>query len=122
MIDCFTLYRFFFQDFTEYVNFEECLKFIEDLMIQHGPFDGLMGFSQVNYIVLNCEIDQNNRRMIVDCETYLLDAGGDSNGGAPGDASEGDKYPVLYTLIIEGFLYHILICARSPLCYLYLYS
>lgn len=34
------------QDFTEYVNFEESLAFIEDYMVKHGPFDGLLGFSQ----------------------------------------------------------------------------
>ncbi|KAH0451876.1 hypothetical protein IEQ34_019175 [Dendrobium chrysotoxum] len=32
--------------FTEFRNFDECLAYIEDLMIKHGPFDGLMGFSQ----------------------------------------------------------------------------
>ena len=30
-----------------YVNLDECVEFIEDLMIKHGPIDGLMGFSQV---------------------------------------------------------------------------
>ncbi|KAG5529554.1 hypothetical protein RHGRI_030074 [Rhododendron griersonianum] len=34
------------KDFQEYYNFEECLAHIEDYMIKHGPFDGLMGFSQ----------------------------------------------------------------------------
>ncbi|KAG6388881.1 hypothetical protein SASPL_150317 [Salvia splendens] len=34
------------QEFTEYVNFDECLAYIEDYMIKHGPFDGLLGFSQ----------------------------------------------------------------------------
>ncbi|KAL6959472.1 hypothetical protein U1Q18_039622 [Sarracenia purpurea var. burkii] len=33
-------------DFQELYNFEECLAFIEDYMIKHGPFDGLLGFSQ----------------------------------------------------------------------------
>ncbi|KAI8029892.1 Esterase CG5412 [Camellia lanceoleosa] len=33
-------------DFQEYYNFEECLAYIEDYMIKHGPFDGLLGFSQ----------------------------------------------------------------------------
>ncbi|CAM8939038.1 unnamed protein product [Rhodiola kirilowii] len=33
-------------DFTEYLNFDECLDYIEELIIKHGPFDGLMGFSQ----------------------------------------------------------------------------
>jgi len=36
----------FDQDFTEYRNFDECLAYIEELMIKDGPFDGLMGFSQ----------------------------------------------------------------------------
>lgn len=35
------------QDFTEYTNFEECLVYIEDYMLKNGPFDGLLGFSQV---------------------------------------------------------------------------
>nr|XP_048335078.1 esterase AGAP003155-like isoform X2 [Ziziphus jujuba var. spinosa] len=34
------------QDFTEYTNFEECLEYIEDYMLNHGPFDGFLGFSQ----------------------------------------------------------------------------
>ncbi|CAK9156251.1 unnamed protein product, partial [Ilex paraguariensis] len=34
------------QGFTEYYNFEECLEFLEDYMMKHGPFDGLLGFSQ----------------------------------------------------------------------------
>ncbi|KAJ0087418.1 hypothetical protein Patl1_08609 [Pistacia atlantica] len=36
----------FNKEFTEYINFDECLAYIEDFMIKHGPFDGLMGFSQ----------------------------------------------------------------------------
>ncbi|XP_059460378.1 uncharacterized protein LOC132189645 [Corylus avellana] len=36
----------FNKEFTEYTNFDECLAFIEDFMIKHGPFDGLLGFSQ----------------------------------------------------------------------------
>lgn len=35
------------QGFKEYRNFEECLAYIEDYMIKNGPFDGLLGFSQV---------------------------------------------------------------------------
>ena len=35
------------QEFTEYTNFDECLQYIEDCMIKYGPFDGLLGFSQV---------------------------------------------------------------------------
>ncbi|URE49577.1 Bet1-like protein [Musa troglodytarum] len=36
----------FDKDFMKYTNLDECFAYIEDLMIQHGPFDGLMGFSQ----------------------------------------------------------------------------
>ncbi|GLT74432.1 hypothetical protein SLA2020_462320 [Shorea laevis] len=36
----------FNKEFSEYTNFNECLKYIEDYMIKHGPFDGLLGFSQ----------------------------------------------------------------------------
>ncbi|URE21539.1 Serine hydrolase (FSH1) [Musa troglodytarum] len=38
----------FDKDFLEYRNLDKCFAYIEDLMIEHGPFDGLMGFSQVN--------------------------------------------------------------------------
>ncbi|RYR42036.1 hypothetical protein Ahy_A08g038486 isoform D [Arachis hypogaea] len=36
----------FNEEFTEYTNFDECVQYIEDYMIKHGPFDGLLGFSQ----------------------------------------------------------------------------
>ncbi|WCJ35690.1 hypothetical protein M5689_016933 [Euphorbia peplus] len=36
----------FNKEFTEYTNFEKCLDYIEDIMIEQGPFDGLLGFSQ----------------------------------------------------------------------------
>jgi hypothetical protein len=35
------------QDYTEYRNFEECIAYIEDYMLKNGPFDGVLGFSQV---------------------------------------------------------------------------
>ncbi|KAJ8765598.1 hypothetical protein K2173_014720 [Erythroxylum novogranatense] len=34
------------EDFSAYRNFEACLEYIEDYMIRHGPFDGVLGFSQ----------------------------------------------------------------------------
>ncbi|XP_073035695.1 uncharacterized protein [Primulina eburnea] len=36
----------FNKEFLEYQNFDECLAYIEECMIKHGPFDGLLGFSQ----------------------------------------------------------------------------
>ena len=41
-----------FQEFTEYTNLEESLEYIEECMIKHGPFDGLLGFSQVSIFSL----------------------------------------------------------------------
>ncbi|KAL8145453.1 uncharacterized protein LOC141706988 isoform X1 [Apium graveolens] len=38
------------QDFTEYTNFDECLEYIQECMIKHGPFDGLLGFSQGSFL------------------------------------------------------------------------
>ncbi|CDP01537.1 unnamed protein product [Coffea canephora] len=34
------------KSYTECYNFEECLEYLEDYMIKHGPFDGVLGFSQ----------------------------------------------------------------------------
>ncbi|KAL5755321.1 hypothetical protein ACOSP7_023541 [Xanthoceras sorbifolium] len=31
---------------TVYTHFNECVTFLEDYMAKHGPYDGLMGFSQ----------------------------------------------------------------------------
>ncbi|KNA20934.1 hypothetical protein SOVF_047990 [Spinacia oleracea] len=36
----------FNKEFTTYTKFEECLEYIQELMIKHGPIDGLLGFSQ----------------------------------------------------------------------------
>jgi len=36
----------FNREFTEYRNMDECMAYIEEYMIEHGPFDGLLGFSQ----------------------------------------------------------------------------
>jgi len=36
----------FSEDYQVYNNFEESIAYIEDFMTKHGPFDGLMGFSQ----------------------------------------------------------------------------
>lgn len=38
------------QEFTEYTNFDECLEYIQECMIKHGPIDGLLGFSQVHFL------------------------------------------------------------------------
>ena len=44
---------FLAQEFTEYQNFDECLAYIEDCMVKHGPFDRLLGFSQVRILCLS---------------------------------------------------------------------
>ncbi|BFG35238.1 hypothetical protein CerSpe_215120 [Prunus speciosa] len=35
------------QDFTEYTNLEECITYLCDYITSKGPFDGLLGFSQI---------------------------------------------------------------------------
>lgn len=37
----------FFQDYTEYYHIDEMFSYITDYMKLHGPYDGLLGFSQV---------------------------------------------------------------------------
>lgn len=44
---CFCFLIGWIQEFKEYQNFDECLAYIEECMIKLGPFDGLLGFSQV---------------------------------------------------------------------------
>uniref|UniRef100_J3MPA8 EF-hand domain-containing protein n=3 Tax=Oryza brachyantha TaxID=4533 RepID=J3MPA8_ORYBR len=36
----------FNKDFTEYTNLDECITHLCDYMMENGPFDGLLGFSQ----------------------------------------------------------------------------
>ncbi|KAF7829978.1 dihydrofolate reductase [Senna tora] len=31
--------------YSKYQNFDECVKYVEDYMVEHGPFDGFLGFS-----------------------------------------------------------------------------
>ncbi|KAL8145454.1 uncharacterized protein LOC141685633 [Apium graveolens] len=38
------------KEFTEYTNFDECLEYVQECMIQHGPIDGLLGFSQGSFL------------------------------------------------------------------------
>lgn len=45
------------QDFTEYTNLDECIAYLCDYMVKNGPFDGLLGFSQVG----NYFFSQKNR-------------------------------------------------------------
>ncbi|XP_027768847.1 esterase FUS5-like [Solanum pennellii] len=37
----------YFVWFQSNKDFKECLEYIEDFMLKHGPFDGVLGFSQV---------------------------------------------------------------------------
>ncbi|KAF5818612.1 putative dihydrofolate reductase [Helianthus annuus] len=36
----------FHKDYKRYENFDECVEYIEECMIEHAPIDGLLGFSQ----------------------------------------------------------------------------
>lgn len=37
----------FNKEFTEYTNLDECISYLCDYMVKNGPFEGLLGFSQV---------------------------------------------------------------------------
>jgi hypothetical protein len=39
------------QDYTEFEGVEDAISFISDYMKTHGPYDGLVGFSQVLALV-----------------------------------------------------------------------
>ncbi|KAJ0786401.1 putative serine hydrolase FSH, alpha/Beta hydrolase [Helianthus annuus] len=41
----------FHKDYKRYENFDECVEYIEECMIQHAPIDGLLGFSQVFMLI-----------------------------------------------------------------------
>ncbi|KAI3798622.1 hypothetical protein L1987_33900 [Smallanthus sonchifolius] len=34
------------EEYKEFYNFEECVAKVEEFMLTHGPFDGVLGFSQ----------------------------------------------------------------------------
>ncbi|QCD90691.1 Serine hydrolase FSH [Vigna unguiculata] len=40
------------EDFTEYTNFEEGLAYIEDYMVNNGPFQGATDIAREEHIVL----------------------------------------------------------------------
>ncbi|KAI5436749.1 hypothetical protein KIW84_023025, partial [Lathyrus oleraceus] len=55
------------EDFTEYRNFEECLTYVEDYMLENGPFDGVLGFSQGAFLAaaLPGMQEQDHRQKII---------------------------------------------------------
>lgn len=36
------------QEFTEYIDFDKPIEYVEECITKHGPIDGLLGFSQVH--------------------------------------------------------------------------
>ncbi|KAE8727715.1 pentatricopeptide repeat-containing protein [Hibiscus syriacus] len=47
-----TYYEWYQVNEIECVNFEECVAYIEDYMIKHGPCNGLLSFSEGNACIL----------------------------------------------------------------------
>ncbi|EOY08892.1 Folic acid and derivative biosynthetic process isoform 2 [Theobroma cacao] len=43
----------FNKDFTEYTNLEECVSHLCEYITTKGPFHGLLGFSQVRFILMH---------------------------------------------------------------------
>ncbi|XP_024027947.1 esterase AGAP003155 [Morus notabilis] len=72
------------QDFTEYKNFEECLKYIEDYMVKNGPFDGFLGFSQGAILIAALPGMQNEGVALTKVPKikFLIIISGDKFGGA----------------------------------------
>ncbi|XP_028757327.1 esterase AGAP003155-like isoform X1 [Neltuma alba] len=101
----------FNKEFTEYTNFDECLKYIEDFMIEHGPFDGLLGFSQVKFFFPSdefCSIHYSNpsasKLKLVKCLNVRIQ-GAILSGGLPGLQEKGvalNKVSKVKFLIIIG--------------------
>lgn len=58
------------QEFTEYTNFDECLEYIQECMIKHGPIDGLLGFSQGS--ILSAAMPGLQAKV---CSRYFVDTG-----------------------------------------------
>ncbi|EXB75571.1 hypothetical protein L484_026043 [Morus notabilis] len=82
----------FNKEFTEYYNFEECLQYIEDFMIKNGPFDGLVGFSQLRATNMTKTLNETIQGAIL-------------AGGLPGLQDKGvalTKVPKIQNLIIIG--------------------
>ncbi|XP_051117386.1 uncharacterized protein LOC127242090 [Andrographis paniculata] len=49
------------RDFSEFYKFEECLDFLEQYMTKHGPFDGILGFSQGAFLAASLPGIRKNR-------------------------------------------------------------
>ncbi|KAE9444724.1 hypothetical protein C3L33_23378, partial [Rhododendron williamsianum] len=93
-----------FHDYTEYYNFEETIAYIEDYIIKHGPFDGILGFSQGGVIAASMPGMQSNGVALTTVPKikYLIIISGGKFGGS--------------TPSLNGYLGHIgspVVCADS---------
>ncbi|KAI8566385.1 hypothetical protein RHMOL_Rhmol02G0036600 [Rhododendron molle] len=72
------------EEYTEYYNFEETIAYIEDYMIKHGPFDGLLGFSQGGIIAASMPGMQSNGVALTTVPKikYLIIISGGKFGGS----------------------------------------
>ncbi|MCO5574044.1 hypothetical protein L7F22_027822 [Adiantum nelumboides] len=85
----------FNKDYSEFINLEECKDFLSKYMQEHGPFDGLMGFSQggvqaaafaglqqkgmvlqghppLRFIILVSGIGLNNKQAMHECYSEIV--------------------------------------------------
>jgi hypothetical protein len=56
------------QEFTEYTNLDECISYLCDYMVKNGPFEGLLGFSQVKLKSNEATITEHLR---IECPMFL---------------------------------------------------
>ncbi|XP_058200503.1 uncharacterized protein LOC131315347 [Rhododendron vialii] len=92
------------EEYTEYYNFEETIAYIEDYMIKHGPFDGILGFSQGGIIAASMPGMQSNGvalTTVPKIKYLIIISGGKFGGSTPSS---------------NGYLGHIgspILCADS---------
>jgi hypothetical protein len=58
----------FNKDFTEYTNLDECISYLCDYMVKNGPFDGLLGFSQVK---MEPSYETYLTHLVLECYYYV---------------------------------------------------
>ncbi|KAG5529496.1 hypothetical protein RHGRI_030028 [Rhododendron griersonianum] len=93
-------------DYSEVYNFEECLNFIEDFMIKHGPFDGLMGFSQGGILSAALPGMQSDGVAITKVPKikYLIIMSGGKLGGAGSKFWEADFFKESGIELLDAFV------------------
>ncbi|EFJ24734.1 hypothetical protein SELMODRAFT_271081 [Selaginella moellendorffii] len=93
-------------DFTEFYQVEECISYISDYMKSHGPFDGLMGFSQGAFLAGQLAGYQRLKEDLLPTPIkFVILIGGGMSGYKPMSAAYDTpiKCPSLHTIGRKDF-------------------